>query len=73
MGIVEAQQAGHFFNSVSFHQKVLCLVYHEGVDIADGGAACSLMDHIAKVTGGIGRFTGAVCNCWKAFFVLQTF
>ena len=73
MRVLKAQQVGHFSYGMTFHQKVFCLVYYEGVDIADGGTAGGLMDHIAEVTGGISKFARAVCNGWKAYFVLQPF
>ena len=73
MRVLKAQQVGDFSDGVTFHQKVLGLVYYEGVDIADGGAACSLMDHVAEVAGGIGQFACAPGNSRETLFVLQPF
>ena len=73
VGILEAQQVGHFSYSMTFHQKVLSLVYHEGVDIADGSAAGGLMDHVAEVASGLGQFAGTVCYGRETLLVLQSF
>ena len=73
MGILEAQQVCDFSDGVTFHQKVLGLVDYEGVDIADGGSASSLMDHVAEVSGGIGQCACAPGNSRETLFVLQPF
>ena len=71
MGILEAQQVGDLSNGVSFHQKVLGLVYYESMYITNGGTTGGLMDHVAEVAGGIGQFACAPGNSREALFVLQ--
>ena len=52
--VFETQQAGGFVDVVPVHQEVLSLIYHIGMDVADGGAAGGFVDDVTQVTGRIG-------------------
>ena len=59
---LEAQEVGGFVDVVTIHQEVLTLIYHKGMDIADGGAAGGFVDDVAQVTGRIGQFACTVLD-----------
>ncbi len=56
MGKIEAEYARGLTDVMPLHQQALGLVDDVVVDIADGSAACGLVDDIAKVTRRIGQF-----------------
>ena len=68
--VFEAQQVGGLVDIMAVHQEVLSLIYHKGMDIADGGAAGSFVDNISQVTGRIGQLSGAVLDGGNAEFQL---
>lgn len=54
--IFKSKQIGDFSHAEPFHQETFGLVDDEGMDIADGGAASSLANPIAKIAGRISQF-----------------
>ena len=56
VGILKAKEVCHFTYAESFHQQGFCLIYNEVVDIAYSSPAGCLMNHVAEVTGRIGKF-----------------
>ena len=54
--IFKSEQIGNFSDIEPFHQEGFGLVDDEGMYIADGGAASSLVNHIAKIAGRISQF-----------------
>ena len=58
MGEIETEQAGGFADGVTLHQQAFRLIDDVVVYVADGCAACGLVDQIAKVTGRVGQLGG---------------
>ena len=50
MGEIETEQAGGFADGVTLHQQAFRLIDDVVVYVADGCAACGLVDQIAKVS-----------------------
>ena len=50
MGKIEAQEARGLADVVTVHEQALGLVDDVVVDVADGRAACCLVDNIAEIT-----------------------
>ena len=55
VGIFKPQQIGYFSYTEPFHQEGLGLVDDEDMDIADGGAARGLVDHVAEISSRISQ------------------
>lgn len=55
MGEIEAEQARGFADVVALHEQTLGLIDDVVVDIADGCAACGLVNHIAKISSRISQ------------------
>ena len=55
MAKIEAQEARGFADVVAIHEQALGLVDDVIVDVADGRAACSLVDDVAEITRRIGQ------------------
>ena len=70
--IFKPKQIGYFSHTEPFHQESLGLVDNEGMDIADGCAAGSMVNHIAEIAGRISQFAGTPGNCREALFVLKS-
>ncbi len=51
VGIIEAEEAGSLVDVVAVHQQALGLVDDVFVNVADGSAARSFFNDVAKVTG----------------------
>ena len=66
MGIVEAEQSGRLADVATVHQQAFALVDDIGVDVADGGAASSLVNHIAEIAWRIGQLRGTPCHSGKS-------
>lgn len=58
MGEIETEQAGGFADGVTLHQQAFRLIDDVVVYVADGCAACGLVDQIAKVMGRVGQLGG---------------
>ncbi len=50
MRIIEAEEARGFADVVAVHEQALGLVDDVVVDVADGRAACGLVDDVAEIT-----------------------
>ena len=55
MGKIEAQEARGLADVVTVHEQALGLVDDIVVDVADGRAACRLVDDVAEITRRIGQ------------------
>ena len=55
MGIIEAQEARGLTDIVTVHEQAFGLVDDVIVDVADGRAACRLVDDVAEITRRIGQ------------------
>ena len=66
MGKIEAQEARGFADVVAVHEQALGLVDDIVVDVADGRAACRLVDDVAEITRRIGQFRSAIGNGGQA-------
>ena len=49
--VLKTQKVCGFVDIMTVHQEVLALLYHKGMDIADGRSAGGLVDDVAQVTG----------------------
>ena len=59
---IETQQAGSLADVLTLHQQTFRLIDNIVVDVADGCAACGLVDNITEITGRIGQFGGTIGN-----------
>ena len=57
-----AQEVRGFIDIMTVHQKVLALLDHKGVDVADGGISGGFVNHVAQVAGRIGKLLRAVLD-----------
>ena len=55
MGKIKTQEARGLADVVAVHQQALGLVDDIVVDVADGRAACRLVDDVAEITRRIGQ------------------
>ena len=55
MGKIETEEARGFADVMTVHQQALGLVDDIVVDVADGRAACRLVDDVAEITRRIGQ------------------
>lgn len=55
MRIIEAEEARGFADVMTIHQQALGLVDDIVVDVADGRAACRLVDDVTEITWRIGQ------------------
>ena len=66
MGIIEAKEARGLADVVTVHEQALSLVDDIVVDVADGRAACRLVDDVAEITRRIGQFRSTIGNGGQA-------
>ena len=59
---IETQQAGSLADVLTLHQQTFRLIDNIVVDVADGCAACGLVDNITEIAGRIGQFGGTIGN-----------
>ena len=60
MGIIETQQARGLTDVMAVHEQALRLIDDVVVDVADGRAASSLADEVAKIPRRIGELRGTI-------------
>ena len=58
MGKIEAEEAGGLADVMTLHQQTFRLIDDVVVDVADGCAACGVVDDVAEVAGRIGQLGG---------------
>ncbi len=59
---IETQQARGLADVMTLHQQTFRLIDNIVVDVADGCAACGLVDNITEIAGRIGQFGSTISN-----------